>query len=281
MLFALDEGLGVQPQHLAQLAQEQRGRVQPDGSLQIGLAQHLGEAAPEFAVHHHVDIGIHQAAHFRQMRAQRHDHVHIGADALDQAADLVQVRRHVEHAIHRPQNVHAGPRTGGARCFGRHPPLGHAEFGEDPGHRPVGRLPLILINGARQKALDVGAHRGHAATDHLGNRSGHDDRWQRRIKRFPGAAHRPLCAVAPQLFLTQTRHHDGQLMRRQAIGVMQDRGHGQVFAAHGAVDHHLQTFDRAKGIDRAPVAPGPVMVLDQHGILREAVRASTHPTRCP
>jgi hypothetical protein len=36
VLFAFDEGLGVQAQQLAQLAQEFRGAVQPDRRLQVG-----------------------------------------------------------------------------------------------------------------------------------------------------------------------------------------------------------------------------------------------------
>ena len=81
---------------------------------------------------------------------------------------------------------------------------------------------------------------------------------------FQARAHRPFGAVAAQLFLAQPRHHDGQLMRRQRVGVVQHARDRQVLAAHRAVDHHLQALDRAEGIDRPPVAARPVMILDQH-----------------
>ena len=41
--------------------------------------------------------------------AQGQHHVDLRADAFDQTADLVQIRRHVEHAVHRPKDIHAGP----------------------------------------------------------------------------------------------------------------------------------------------------------------------------
>jgi hypothetical protein len=41
--------------------------LHPDGRLQVGLAQNLGQAAAELAVHHDVDVGVHQVAHLGQM----------------------------------------------------------------------------------------------------------------------------------------------------------------------------------------------------------------------
>jgi hypothetical protein len=45
-------------------------------------------------------------------------------------------------------------------------------------HRAVGALPLILVDGARQEALDIRAFGRHAAADHLGDRAGDHDRRQ-------------------------------------------------------------------------------------------------------
>jgi hypothetical protein len=104
----LDERLGVEARQLAQLAQELRGAFHADGRLQVGLAQHLAQAAAELAIHADVDVRIHEVAHLGQVAAQRHHHVDLGADAFDQAADLGQVRGHVERAVHRPEDVDAG-----------------------------------------------------------------------------------------------------------------------------------------------------------------------------
>jgi hypothetical protein len=157
------------------------------------------------------------------MRAQREHHVDLGADAFDQAADLGQIGRHVEGAVHRAEDVDARFGILLALLLGRHPALGHAEFGEDPGHRAVGGLPLILVDGARQEALDVGAFGRHPAADHLGDGAGDDHRGQGRVERVPGALHRALGAVAAKLLLAQTGDDDRQLMRRQRIGVVQTR----------------------------------------------------------
>ena len=48
------------------------------------------------------------------------------------------------------------------------------------------------------------------------------------------------------------------------VGVVEDRGHRQVLATDRAVDDDLQPLDGAEGVDRAPVAPGPIMILHQH-----------------
>ena len=77
-----------------------------------------------------------------------------------------------------------------------------------------------------------------------------------------GALHGAFGAVAAELFFGQTRHHDGQFMGRQTIGVMQHRGHGQIFAAHGTVDDHLQSLDRGEDINGAPIAASAVVIED-------------------
>ena len=264
MLLARNERLGVQTQHLSQSPQERRRRIHPDRRLQIRLAQNLAQPPPELAIEADVGVRIHQVPHLGHMGAKRHHHVDLGPDPLDQTADLVQVRRHVEGAVHGPKDVDAGLLALGTRLLGRHPALGHPELGEDPGHRPVGGLPLVLVDGARQEALDVRPHRGHATPDHFGNRPRDDHRRQRRVERLPRPPHRPFGPVASQLFLAQTGDHDGQLMRRQRVGVVQDGRDRQVLAAHGAVDDNLQALHRTEGIDRPPVPASPVMVLDQH-----------------
>ena len=83
------------------------------------------------------------------MRTQRHDHVHFGADAFDETANLVQVTWHVEHAVHRAKNVDPRPRAVFPLLLGRHAALGHSKLSEDPCHRAIGGFPLILVDGAR------------------------------------------------------------------------------------------------------------------------------------
>ena len=103
------------------------------------------------------------------MGTQWHNHVYLCADPFDKAADLGQIGWHVKRAIHRPKDIDAGGGTFGALFLGGHPAFGHAKFRENPRHRTVRRFPLILVNGARQEPLDIGALRRHTATDHLGN----------------------------------------------------------------------------------------------------------------
>ena len=198
------------------------------------------------------------------MAAQGHDHVDLGPDPFDQPSDLVQIRWHVKGAIHRPKDIDPWCRTFFARLFGRHAPLGHAELGKDPGHRAVGAFPLILIDGARQKTLDIGTHRRHAAADHLGNRPRDNNARQGRVQHTPSALHRAFGSIAAKLFLAQSRGHDGQFMRRQTIGVMQHAGHRQVFTTHRPIDDDLQSLHRGKGIDRTPITTRAIMILDQH-----------------
>ena len=152
-----------------------------------------------------------------------------------------------------------------ARALGlRRRALLRAELVPQPAHRAVGALPLVLVDGARQEALDARSLRRHAAADHLGDRAGDDDARQLGIERRVRALHRAFGAVAAELLLRQAGDDDRQLVRRQGVGVVQHRGDRQVLAADRAVDDDLQSLDGGEDIDRAPVAAGPVVVEDQH-----------------
>ncbi len=267
------KGSGSRPRSSPSVRRNFVVELDADRRLQVGLAQNLAQTAAELAVHADVDVGVHKVAHLGQVRAKRHHHVDLGADAFDQAPDLVQVGRHIEGAVHRPEDVHAGGIALFAFLLGRHPALGHAELGEDPGHRPVGAFPLILVDGARQEALDIGTLRRDATADHLGDGSGHHHCGKGGIECAPGPLHRAFGAVAAQLFLAETRCDDGQLVRGKCICVVQHGCDRQVLAAHRAVDHHLKALDRGKGVNRPPVAPCPVMILHQHQIISAALAA--------
>ena len=125
VLLALDEGLRIEPELLAELAQEFRRAVQADRRLQIGTIQRFAELAAEFAIEADIDVGVGESRHIRKMAAEREDHVDLGADALDQAADLGKVRRHVEDAVAGADDVHARLFAGGALRFGAGLFLGH------------------------------------------------------------------------------------------------------------------------------------------------------------
>jgi hypothetical protein len=87
--------------------------VQADRRLQVGPLQRLAQHAAVLAVHADVDVGLDQARHVGQVAAQREHHVHLGADALHQAADLGQVAGHVEGAVARADDVDARLFAGG------------------------------------------------------------------------------------------------------------------------------------------------------------------------
>ena len=91
-------------------------------------------------------------------------------------------------------------------------------------------------------------------------RAGDDDARQIRIERRVRASHRAFGAVAPELLFRQTRDDDRQFVRRQRVGVVQDRRDRQVLATDRAVDDDLQALDRGEDVDSAPVAACPVVV---------------------
>ena len=116
---------------------------------------------------------------------------------FDQAPDLGKIGRHVEGAVDRADDVDARLLAFLARLAVRH--FLQAVLAPQPGHRAVGALPLIFVDGARQEALDVGAFRRDAAADHLGDRSGHDHRRQIGIERAVRALHRAFGALLAQV----------------------------------------------------------------------------------
>ena len=261
MLFALDKGLGVQAQQFAQRSQKFGGAVQANGRLQVGALQRLAQHAAKFAVHADVYVRLHQARHVGQVAAQREHHIDLGANALHHAADLGQVAGRIEGAVARANDVDARLLAGLA--VGKRGARGHitqAVLLPQPEHGAVGALPLVFVNRARQKALDVGALGRHTAANHFSNRAGHHHRGQVGVKRSVGPAHGALGAFTPELFFSKTGHHNRQLVRRQRVGVMQHRCDRQVLAAHGTVNHHLHALDGGKHIHRAPVAASAIVV---------------------
>ena len=100
-------GSGSRPEQLAERAQELGRGVQADRRLQVGPLERLAEHAAELAVHADVDVGVDELRHVGEVAAEREHHVDLGADALDQAADLGEVGRHVEGAVDRPDDVDA------------------------------------------------------------------------------------------------------------------------------------------------------------------------------
>mmetsp|Transcript_53735 Transcript_53735/g.126562 ORF Transcript_53735/g.126562 Transcript_53735/m.126562 type:complete len:240 (-) Transcript_53735:1002-1721(-) len=170
VLFALDEGLGVQLQQPAQLAQKGGGAVQPDRRLQPGPLQRFAQQLAELAVQADVDVGVGQLLHIGQVAAQRERHVDLGTDAFDQPTDLVQVARAVELAIAGADQVDARLHACGSFSKGlARRDVAQAVLGPQPVHRAVGALPLVFIDGARQEARDRRALRRHATADHLGD----------------------------------------------------------------------------------------------------------------
>ena len=210
VLFALDEGLGVQTQQLAELAQETRGAVQADRGLQVRAVQRFAEHAAELAVHADVDVSLDQARDLGHMAAQRKDHVDLGAYALHQAADFSDITGAVEVAVARTNDVDAwffaGLAVLGQRA-GRH--FFHAVLGPQPVHGAVRALPLVFVDGARQKADQVGAFGRDAAANHLGDRAGHHHRRQVRVEHGVSLLHGAFGAFAAQLFFSQTGDHNG------------------------------------------------------------------------
>ncbi len=235
--------------------------LEPDRGLKIRPLERLAQAAAEFAVQADVDRRLRQPLDVGEVAAEREDHVDLGTDALDQAADLGEVGREVEAAVLRADDVDLGLRALLERLQRRH--LLAAELRPQPRQRAVGRLPLVLVDGARQEARDVGALGRDAAADHLGDAAGDDDRGQVGVERLPRALHRALGAVAAELLLAQAGDDDRQLVRRQRVGIVEDTRDRQVLAPDGTVDDDLQALDRGEGVDRPPIAAGAVMIEDE------------------
>ena len=155
-----------------------------------------------------------------------------------------------------------------------------AVFASTASHRAIRALPLVFIDGARQEPLDIRAFRRDAAADHLGDGSGDHHGRQIRLKRLVRAFHRALGAVLAEFFLRETGDHDGQLVRRQTIGVVQHRGHRQILAADRPVDDHLQPLDRREYVHRSPVAAGAIVIEDEHQIISSALRLAAALASC-
>ncbi len=264
MLLAFNERLGIEPEQFAELAQEQRGALEPDRRLEIRPLERLAQPAAELAIEADVHARVRELADIGQMAAEREDHPDFSADPLDQAADLGEIGRHVEAAVHRADQIDLGAFAFLERAQRRD--FLRPELRPQPGQRAVARLPLILVDRARQEALDIGAFGRDAAADHLGDRSGHDDRGQIGVERRPRALHRAFGAVAAELLFAEARDDDRQFVRGKRVGVVQDRSDGKVLAADRAVDDHLQSLDRGEGVDRPPVPAGAIMIEDErHG----------------
>ena len=238
--------------------------MKADRRLQIRPVERLAKRAAEFAVQADIDVGVREPRHVLDMAAERKHHIDVGADALDQPPDFGEVRRHVEGAVDRPDDVDPRLRSRRPAALRFGADLSWAEFAPQPVDRAVGALPLILVDGPRQEALDVGAFRGHAAADHLGDGAGDHDRWQVRIEGRVRAPHRAFGAVAARAPLPKTRDDDRQFVRRQRVGIMQHRRDRQVLATDRTVDDDLQALDRGEGVDRAPVAACAIVVEDEH-----------------
>ena len=249
VFFLGDEGLGVEAQDFAKGTEELGGRMQPDRRLKIGAVEILTELAAILAIHADVRFGIGQLRHIGQMAAEREAHVDLSANAFDEAADLCEVRPGVEGAVNGSDDVDAGLLAFLAGLESRHLLLLDAEFRPQPVHGAVSGLPLVLVDGARQEALDACSLRRHTAADHLGDGTGDDHTRHRRIEHLVGAAHGALGAMLAEFFLGEAGDDDGQFMRGEGVSVVQHRGDGQVLATHRAVDDHLQSLDGGEDVD--------------------------------
>ena len=149
VFLALDERLRVKTQQFAQRAQKLCRAVQPDRCLQIRPIQCFAQHATKLAVHADVHLSLGKARHIAQMRSQRKGHVHFRADAFNQTTNFSQIRRHVEGAIGRADDIDLGLCALFARPeLWNDTPFG-AVFCPQPIHCAVGALPLVFINGAR------------------------------------------------------------------------------------------------------------------------------------
>ena len=123
-------------------------------------------------------------------------------------------------------------------------------------------MPLIFVDGARQEALDIGVFGRNATTDHLGNRAGDHDARLLGVQRLMRAPQSTLGTALSEFFLGQAGNNDRQFMRGERVGVVQYRGHGQVFATHRTINNDLQALDRREHIHGTPVSASAIVVED-------------------
>ena len=139
-----------------------------------------------------------------------------------------------------------------------------AELGPEPVDGAIGGLPLVFVDGAGDEAQQVAAFGRDTAADHLGDAAGDDDGRQILVAGGGGAAHGTLGAVHRKIVFGKACNGDRQFMRRKAIGVMQNGGDGEVFAADRAIDQNAQAAHGGEGVNGAPVAAGSVVVEHKH-----------------
>ena len=89
------------------------------------------------------------------MRAERKDHIDLGADAFDEPPDLGQVRRRIEHAVCGTDDVDAGLLAFLPFARFRIAAFRLPVLRPQPEHGAISTLPLILIDRAGQEAMNV------------------------------------------------------------------------------------------------------------------------------
>ena len=120
------------------------------------------------------------------MAAQREDQIDLTANAFHQTTDFRQVGRHIEGAIDGTNDVHARLFAFLARARLRLTAT-RTEFSPKPHDGAVSGLPLILINGAADEALQIAALRCDATANHFGDGTRHHHGGQFSILRGSGA----------------------------------------------------------------------------------------------
>jgi hypothetical protein len=82
--------------------------VQANRRLQIRPVEALAEQPAKLAIHADIDFGVGQLGHIGQMAAKREGEIDLCANAFDQAADFGQIRRRVEGAVNRSNDIDRG-----------------------------------------------------------------------------------------------------------------------------------------------------------------------------
>ena len=179
VLFTGNEGFRINTRHFAQFAQEQGGRFKPDGRLQIRPLKGFAEISAKLTIEAHIHFRFGQLFDVGQMASQWENKPDLATNTFDQTADFGQVRWQIKHAIGWANDVDLGLLAFFTRLKSRY--FFAAKIGPEPCECPVCTLPLIFINSAGQKALNIGAFRGHPTPDHLSDRAGNDHSRQMRI----------------------------------------------------------------------------------------------------